>query len=566
VFSSIAAVIALLLNFVACSSSSPHVWGDRLADHDRDGKEFTLVADGTVRRILNPLLSEHVFTIGPTAPGARFLFVPGIEKRGAVLFDVIWTSESAPSKTIYHRELSAPGWSEEEITLPSDGPGELRLCQTVPPGGSEILLQHAGWGDPTILSGQASGRTSVILISLDTLRADRLGIHGRREARTPVLDALAAAGVRYERAYSASTWTRPSHQSLLYGIQPRALPGTAFHEVPPEGWKFDTFESVAEAFRRAGYLTAAFTGGGFVAANLGLGRGFDTYFMYAGGSKQPGTCDPARFDGAEVFSRATRWLRRRAGAPFFLFVHTYEPHDRCPVTPARKQHFKPWTDVSPAERQALIDYYDDVVARTDDLVGTLLRELDTLGLADSTIVAVTSDHGEGLGEHDVYGHGCDLPPYEWVSHVPLIVRLPTRRSARIDTPVSNIDLAPTLLRLADVPIPRTMHGSVLPGLGLRSDPNPLVYVHCGNWLSVRKGDDKLIVSRGGEPKLFSTRDDPEELTDLNRHQHPAEDDLRQRAREYWASTPKAARRAKPVTRGNLGQADVERLRALGYVE
>jgi arylsulfatase A-like enzyme len=543
---------------------------DRLSDHEHG--DFFRFADSSWRRVLDPSVDEHRFAIAHAEPGAHLLVFPGIEQNspaGRVLFEITWMVNAEPPVTIYRRELPGPGWSEADVELPSAGPGELRLYTTAAPE-SEAVLKHASWGDPTLVSGSLPARPSVILISLDTLRADRLGVYGRREARTPALDALARHGVWYTQAYSSSTWTRPSHQSLLFGIQPWALDATDISEASPTAWSFEGFESLADAFRRAGYLTGAFTGGGFVAARYGLAHGFDSYFEYAGGSNVPGKCDPARFDGAEVFGRAARWLRARAGVPFFLFIHTYESHDRCPVTPVRHKPFQGWGDSSVEERQSLVRYYDDVVARTDELVSDLLRELDSLGLADSTVVALTSDHGEGLWEHKFCGHGCNYPPYEELTHVPLIVRLPrsTRRIARIDASVSTIDLAPTLLALADVSIPRTMHGSMLPGLGLPADADRPVYVQCGSWLSVRKGDLTFLISPQNERRmLFNTQDDPQEQVDLVAHRSAAKDALRRLARQYWSLTrnrehPQAAAIPEP----ELDPATAERLRALGYAE
>jgi arylsulfatase A-like enzyme len=563
-----AAFVVLLLNIVACSPSSPPP-AERLRDVPAAGN-FVWTAAGTQRRVLNPFRAEHVFNIPVVTRGTRLLFSPGIKSAGPVVFEVIWNNGADPPKTLYRGELTAPGWLDDEVVaLPSDTPGELRLRKTIP-AGSPALLHEAGWGDPTVLSGSASEHTSVILISLDTVRADRLGIHGRREARTPVLDALGRDGIRYEQAYSSSTWTRPSHQSLLFSIHPAALAATAANEDVPLGGGLEGFASLAGAFSHAGYLTAAFTGGGFVSAGYGLGQGFDTYFMYRRGQNRPDTCDPARFDGAEVFARAARWLRHRAGLPFFLFVHTYEPHDRCPVARAAGRPRADWARASPEIRDALISYYDDMVARSDALVGGLLRELDTIGLADSTVVVVTSDHGEALWEHGFAGHGCGLPPYEEVSRVPLILRLPksTRRSARIDAPVSTIDLAPTVLALTGVPIPATMQGGVLPGLGLRSDADKPVYVHCGDWLSVRQGDDKLMVSPKRKSRmLFNSLDDPAEHINLVRRRRPAKRALRRLAGEYWLAARKTARaNASTPMSEDIEPADAERLRALGYIE
>lgn len=563
------AVLVLLLGSAA-SLRAGRSGFDRLSD--RQAGEFYLTADAIRRRILDPSVERHAFPIAGIEPGARLLVAPGIEASdtgGPVYFGIVWSSGSEPAKLLYQRELSAPGWVEETVALPSAGPGELRLRMSTGPG-QKRLLQHAGWGDPTLLSGPDGGRMSVILVSLDTLRADRLGIYGRREAKTPVLDALARNGVWYERAYSSSTWTQPSHQAMLFGLQPWALTAATLLSGQQRGWTFQGFESLAKAFRDAGYLTGAFTGGGYVSVRQGVATGFDTFFAYPQESSRTGTCDPARFDGAEVFKRAAGWLQNRAGAPFFLFVHTYEPHDRCPVMPRSHKPFEPWENASGTERAALVRYYDELVTRTDTLVGDLLRTLDSLGLADSTLIAVTSDHGEGLWEHQFMGHGCTLPPYEELTRVPLLVRLPgpARRGTRIDAPVSTIDLAPTVLTLAGVTVPSTMQGGVLPGLGLPAQADRPVYVHCQDWLSVRQGDLKLIVSRAEQKRmLFNTADDPMELLDLAGTQSPARDHLLQLARQYWAFVREDQQADTARGTGDaVDPATAERLRALGYAE
>jgi arylsulfatase A-like enzyme len=565
-------VLAVLVMLLSSDASPPSGRSgvDRLSD--RQTGEFYLSADGTRRRILNPSFERCAFPIAEIQPGARLLVSPGIEasdNNGPVYFGIVWTSGSEPAKLLYQRELSAPGWLEETVALPSAGPGELRLRMSTWPG-QKRLLRHAGWGDPTLLSGPASGRMSVILVSLDTLRADRVGIYGRREARTPVLDALARNGVLYARAYSSSTWTQPSHQAMLFGLQPWALTTATLPSGQRGGWTFQGFESLAKAFRDAGYLTGAFTGGGYVSVLQGVATGFDTFFAYARKSSRRGKCDPARFDGAEVFKRAAGWLQDRAGAPFFLFVHTYEPHDRCPLLPGWHKPFRSLQKASETERAALVRYYDGLVTRTDTLVGDLLRTLDSLGLADSTLIAVTSDHGEGLWEHQFQGHGCPLPPYEELTRVPLLVRLPgsTRRGTRIDAPVSTIDLAPTLLTLAGVTVPNTMQGGVLPGLGLPAQADRPVYVHCQDWLSVREGDLKFIVSRAAQKRmLFNTADDPMELVDLVHEQSPARNRLLQLEKQYWAHIREGQQAHTARGTGDaVDPATAERLRALGYAE
>ena len=299
----------------------------------------------------------------------------------------------------------------------------------------------------------------------------------------------------------------------------------------------------------------------------GMGAGFDTFYEYSAPPAEPGTCPETRFDGVHVFGRAKRWLRARTGAPFFLFVHTYEAHDGCPVNPRPRKRAE---DFTPEQRDVVIRYYDEVVARADALIGDLLREIDALGLADSTLIAITSDHGEAMWEHGYWGHGCSIPAFEDVSHVPLALRLPhgARRGERIATPVSTVDVAPTLLALTGIPVPGTMQGRTLPGLGLPSEEDRPVYVYCGEWLSVRKGDFKFIVQRKQwQRMLFNVKDDRDEHVDLVKKLVPAKDELRALAKSYWPRhEPVAQVESVSQPAQALDPAVAERLRVLGYTE
>ena len=178
---------------------------------------------------------------------------------------------------------------------------------------------------------------SVILISIDTLRADRLGSYGAVTNETSTLDRVAKQGIVYERAYSPSSWTLPSHRSMLTGRYPADV-------------STDT-QSVAEIFRAGGYATAAFTGGGVVSERWGFDRGFDTFYAYEHPSAPSEFCPPGRFDGAEVFKRARAWLHDSGPQPFFLFIHTYVVHDRCELQ-TREPKVLPIPDTGPSGRQA----------------------------------------------------------------------------------------------------------------------------------------------------------------------------------------------------------------------
>lgn len=301
-----------------------------------------------------------------------------------------------------------------------------------------------------------------VLIVLDTLRADRLSTYGNPRATSPELDALAARGVLFERAMSPAAWTLPGFVAILAGRYPSA--------VAIDG---RLRESLVENLRAAGLRTAAVTEGGFVSRYYGMDLGFEEFseqegavHLVAGGlALNPGG------GGIEItFEAARRWLRENASVRFFLMVHTYEVH-----TPYRRREYAaalsrddlPETfeieDSVRAARgeleldEAGIEYvralYDGGITVADRHVGELLDELEALRLADRTLVVVTSDHGEDLGEREPLragNHGHSL--YDEMIRVPLIVLDPRseRRGVRVGTQVRTVDVMPTVLDLLGV--------------------------------------------------------------------------------------------------------------------
>jgi arylsulfatase A-like enzyme len=323
-----------------------------------------------------------------------------------------------------------------------------------------------------------------------------------------------------------------------------------------------------EIFRTDGYATAGFTGGGFMSQKWGFPIGFDTYFMFQQPPPVPDRCSPDRFDGTQVFDLAERWLRERAKAPFFLFVHTYEVHDRCPVQPPGIGPFAQWPNPGPERLAKVTDYYGELIARADGLVGGLLRTLDELGLTDSTLVMVMSDHGDGFWEHGFGGHGCPYKPYEEIVRVPLILRYPkvVGQRGKIDQPVSLIDLAPTALDLMTLPPAAWMPGKPLPGLGLAgaTPPETPLMIGCDDMLAVRIGDRKLITSKKSAfpDEVYDLRKDPGERNELTADKATAE--LRKQAAAYWGLGTGQFESENALD--ELDEKTRERLRALGYIQ
>ena len=538
----------------------------RLADYAGGHTTGTIIA-GTYKHTIDPTNAENIIAL-PYAPAHPLLsFATGMrafDRGGTVRFEIALRPKSGPDVTLFDRSLTETGWSDEAIDLspyPLDG-AALVFRRTLVDGPTLRLLNTA-WGDPVIVPSVGPPAPSVILISLDTVRADRLGVTGDANARTPAVDRVAAEGVLYEQTYSPSTWTVPSHRSLFFGLYPAASNPDA--TVPPGVPTPDTkkLRPLAERFRDAGYLTAGFTGGGYLSDNFGFGRGFDTYYMF----EQPtGRCDPERFDGQQVASRAVRWLQERGHAPFFLFVHTYDAHDRCPFETPGSNGFA-WGFVGAYRKRQASDYYDEVIGRADQLVAAIVRELDSLGLAQSTLVVVLSDHGEGFSEHGIIGHGPSLKPYEELTRVPLILRYPgvVPAGQRISTPVSLVDVAPSIVALFNLPSDARTDGHLLPGFPA---PNPTaarsLFAQSDDLLAVRDGPHKLITSRTGAfpDEVYDLEHDRAETQNLALTDTHLATALRQEAAEYWSHAPSVVQ--PPAGQPRLDPETRERLRALGY--
>ncbi len=397
-----------------------------------------------------------------------------------------------------------PAWRERSMRLaraPSDerpGTLELRvegLSTDDPPAAwlAQPLLRAVP--GPRGPAGEPPGDRPadtpphIVLISLDTLRFDRLGCYGNDDGLTPRIDALAAHGLRFASAWSTSSYTLPSHASLLTGTLPVAHGAESMSSgLDPERSPF-----LARILAEAGYHTAAFTGGGFVAPSFGFSEGFDRYAevdpvwaldarrgmdllqRHGGGPGSRRQASHRRLMEGGVAD----WITAQPhGAPFFLFLHTYITHSLAPSRAALQRFglLGPDGEEAPIDHRATsafndgarerldearastLPYYDATVTMADALVGAVLDALDAAGLSQDTIVVVTSDHGEEFGEHDHFGHGRSL--YEPVARVPLIVRLPAhlrgeRQPGVVPEPVSLVDVAPWILRLAGLtPDPR----------------------------------------------------------------------------------------------------------------
>jgi arylsulfatase A-like enzyme/Flp pilus assembly protein TadD len=294
----------------------------------------------------------------------------------------------------------------------------------------------AVWACAALLGGCGPARKtapedapSVLLVSIDTLRADRVGAYGAAFGATPTLDRLASEGLRCERAIAPAPLTLPSHATLFTGLYPPR------HGVRHNGvFRLDArYTTLAERFRDAGYATGAVVGAAVLDRRYGLDQGFDHYDDAVGGRARANATGFPERDAAAVTEAALRWLADTPG-PFFLFVHYYDPHASYRPPPEFAARFP--------KRP-----YEAEIAAVDASVGRLLETLRASGRGERTLVAVTSDHGESLFEHGERTHGYTL--YDATLRVPLLIAGPgVPRGRTLPAVVSLASLAPTLLRLA----------------------------------------------------------------------------------------------------------------------
>lgn len=290
--------------------------------------------------------------------------------------------------------------------------------------------------------GAGGAGTPVILISVDTLRADHLPAYGYRDVQTPAIDALATDGIVYENAHSHAPTTLPSHASILTGVPP-----TEHGARDNAGFALDpATRTLAELLADAGYRTGGFVSAFPLRPETGIAAGFGTFDaeLTSGDGSTPGGSERS---GQATLRRALAWLREPGDAPVFLFLHLYEPHRPYSAPP----------DI--ASRFALP--YDAEIAEADRIVGSLLAELRARGLYDEALILFLSDHGEGLGDHGELEHGIFV--YAATLHVPLLVKLPgsERAGTRIAAPVQLIDVLPTILQVAGRGVPEGLHGRSL---------------------------------------------------------------------------------------------------------
>jgi arylsulfatase A-like enzyme/Flp pilus assembly protein TadD len=420
------------------------------------------------------------------------------------------------------------------------GLGILVYFLVISPGRNRVVLP----GTPSY---------NILLISLDTTRADHLGCYGYKPAKTPNLDRLAQEGIRFARAYCPAPLTLPSHASIMTGLYP------VTHGVHNNGHDLPSgIGTLAEILKGRGYSTAAFVSSFSVDSRFGLDRGFDVYddtFR----SESPFKTQNAERRAEETFAGFSRWLENNGKNRFFGWVHYYDPH-------------LPYDPPSPYKEEFDGDPYDGEIAYMDRYVGAVLERLKEKGILERTIIVIAGDHGEGLGEKVETGHGIFL--YEETLRVPLILYNPAvfPRSQVIESQVRLIDVAPTILEIIGLKNEAAgMTGqSLVPWLRgkSRGDLDSLVETFYPRenfgWselVGLVSGRWKYIQSP--RPELYDVKNDPGEREDLSVSSAGKAVEMKKKLEQKLLGSSAGNRSAGKRT--GVRPEDQERLRSLGYL-
>lgn len=412
---------------------------------------------------------------------------------------------------------------------------------------------------------------NVVLITIDTLRADHLGCYGYKQIKTPNIDGLATEGVRFERAFAVVPVTLPSHSSILTGTYPML---SGMHDF--SGNKLSPLQpTLASVLKQAGYQTGAVIASAVLDSRFGLNQGFDFYYDNFEFSRlDEANLDEMARPGNVVADVALDWLARNSQKKFFLWMHLYDPH-------------LPYHLSEPYASQYAARPYDGEIAFADEQVGRLLRFLKEKGIYQNTIIVLCGDHGESLGEHGEKTHGFFI--YNATMHVPLIIRLPENRlpenaAARtVGDPVSLVDLMPTILGAVGVEVPSQVQGrSLLPELYTGHDRDKhdhndqaereraervlygetfLPRIHF-NWSELRGSENtKYHFIDAPRPELYDLAKDPGEVHNLFTEKSAIAEEMRAKLsgliRDYSAGKELAEKTG-------LDPALMERLKSLGY--
>jgi len=519
------------------------------------------------------------------------------EEKGVNFMIVL--SSGDRKRTVFQHYLKPPPqeknrtvtYTKFNVDLPRSEDVQLTL---VTEGGDQ---NFSFWYNPVLYQKEKNDR-NVILISIDTLRADHLGCYGYARETSPNMDSLAEDSAVFANVYASSPWTLPSHIAML-----TALHGP-HHQVYHDDEKMDpALITLADVLRQHHYFCSAFVGGGFVSAVYGFAKGFDTYSEGAGGVFSQRSAEI-------LYTDVSEWLDQNAGDKnFFLFLHTYQPHDPYACPDPYKSMFLPedakWRHINllgyldgkpnifkkltEAERQNAISLYDAEIRYTDEkLIGPLIHKLKESGLYDKTLIVLTSDHGEEFYDHSSWGHGHQL--YDESLKVPLIIKFPEseNRGMRRDTIVSLIDVMPTILEECGIDDSQlALDGQSLMPVLRGKEKEDRVFLadigdnvlnsHIPQKITTNRNKEKFILNKPfseedlafflhhppetGPVELYDLASDPRESTNLAHSRASLVNHLIRFIENLYANVQK-----RKSLRPEIDETLREQLRALGYIK
>lgn len=400
------------------------------------------------------------------------------------------------------------------------------------------------------------GRLNLLLITVDTLRADHLSSYGYERATSPAMDQLAATGVLFEQAHATSSWTLPSLASLIGSAWPMNHRCLGDNRPLPK-----RIETLAEHLSKAGYRTGAIANHIFLGRRYQMDQGYADYDDELALRFTERIASHKAITSEAVTDKAIGWLDGQASTPgpWHLWLHYFDPHFRYQAHPEHPTSF----DLNTPE-----DLYDGEIAFTDHHIGRLFDYLKQAGLAEDTAIVLVSDHGEEFQEHGGSMHRRTL--FEEVLRVPLIIKVPGLPSGRVSTSVSIVDVAPTLLELAGIAPSLAYAGtSLVPALrGERMAPRPHTALLSEPNIKLEaliQGDWKLIRDhKHGRTLLFNLVNDPLEQDDLASNQRQLCISMQRTMVELRKAASEQSDPESQAALIQLNQADSSTLNSLGY--
>jgi len=399
-----------------------------------------------------------------------------------------------------------------------------------------------------------TGKPNVILITIDTLRADYLSCYKEGFAKTPNLDMLAKDGILFERCITQVPLTLPSHVSILSGTYP------AYNSVRDNGGSVpQDLELVSEKLQKQGYTTAAFIAADVLHSKWGINQGFNTYSDKFQKSQSKETIigeleKPAQ----EIIANAITWIKANQKKSIFVWIHLFDPHS-------------PYQPPTPFDNKYPDNRYRGEVEYTDHHLGIFFNFLKKIGLYRQSIIIALSDHGQGLGEHNEPTHGIFV--YDTTAWVPLIIK-PRKDSIKkkVGNLVELVDIAPTILDLLEIPIPDAIQGtSLLPlmegnqatgeNIAITETYYPRYHYGWSELKAIYSKNWKYILAPKEE--LYNIKEDSKESTNLTAEKKSLAKQLRTKLLYYLKKTSKNS--IKPVKKKKISQKDLKNLKSLGYI-